>query len=367
VSGDAFDASPSRWRTTPRSALLAAIGMTKRIAPALFLAVAVPVTLAASALALMQGPAGLGVGDVLRGLVWAVGLHGGDPQNAWIVVEIRLPRVLVALLAGASLAIAGAIMQAVFRNPLASPEIMGTSAGAALGAVLAIAGGLAATSSLATPAAAFAGAGVVSVLVYLAAAGPGGLSVTGLLLAGIAMNTLVGALTAFVIALFSRHAEITGPVLFWLMGGLETQTMQNAAIVGGGVVVFGLGALPFVRDMDLLTLRDESAASLGVDVGLVRQLLLLVACGLTATAVSCTGGIVFVGLVVPHMVRLLVGPAHRGLLPCAAVTGALVLVGADAVVKLLPQAQLRLGVVTSLIGAPFFLHLLVRHRRGGRL
>lgn len=322
-------------------------------------------TLAAACVHLASGSYPLGIGDIATGLGRELGLVGGADEKAqWILVELRLPRLLVALFAGASLAMAGVIMQAVFRNPLASPEVMGTAAGAAFGAVLAIVSGLAAASTLAAPAAAFAGAGAVSLMVYVAAAGPGGVSVTGLLLAGIAMNTLIGALIAFVIALFFRNTEIAGPVLFWLMGGLETQTMQNAGIVGGGLLVFGVTALPFLRDMDLLTLKDESAESLGINVGRLRQILLFLACGLTASAVSCTGGIVFVGLVVPHLVRLSIGPAHRRLLPGAAITGALVLVLADCVVKLFPGAQLRLGVVTSLIGAPFFLHLLQRYRRG---
>jgi len=123
--------------------------------------------------------------------------------------------------------------------------------------------------------------------------------------------------------------------------------------------------VPFVRDMDLLTLKDESASSLGVNVSRLRKVLLAIACGITATAVSSTGGIVFVGLVVPHMVRLLVGPAHRALVPCAAVGGGLILLLADGVVQASPeQANLRIGVVTAVLGAPFFLYLLARHRRG---
>jgi len=339
--------------------------MQRRLRPLPYFAIAIVATLVAACVHLAKGSFPLGFGDVVSGLGRGLGMvDGAAEKSQWILLELRLPRLLVALFAGASLAVAGVMMQAVFRNPLASPEVMGTAAGAALGAVLAIVSGFATASTLAAPSAAFVAAGVVSVIVYVAAAGPGGVSVTGLLLAGIAMNTLVGALIAFVVALFFRNTEIAGPVLFWLMGGLETQPMQNAWIVGGGLLVFGVAAVPFLRDMDLLTLKDESAESLGVDVGRLRQILLVLACGLTASAVACTGGIVFVGLVVPHLVRLLIGPAHRGLLPCAAVTGALVLVLADCVVKLFPGAQLRLGVVTSLIGAPFFLHLLSRYRRG---
>jgi iron complex transport system permease protein len=139
-------------------------------------------------------------------------------------------------------------------------------------------------------------------------------------------------------------------------------------ITGGGLVLFGGALIPFLRDMDVLTLKEESAASLGLDVARVRQMLLLLACGLTAATVANTGGITFIGLVVPHMGRLLVGPSHRGLLPCVAVLGALVLVLSDYVCKLAPaDFNLRLGVVTSMLGAPFFLVLLVRHRQGKAL
>lgn len=326
--------------------------------------------LAAGVFSLAQGRADLTVGEVVRALAGGAGLVDGvDETHATIVNVVRLPRILVAALAGACLALAGAVMQAVFRNPLASPEVMGTAAGSALGAVAAIALGLAGVSGLAVTAMAFLGAALVSWVVYVAASGPQGVSVTGLLLAGIAVNTLVGAGTTFVVSMVFGDYQASAEVMHWLMGGLDkVHGATPVAIVGGGLVAFGMLLAPFVRDMDLLTLREEGAASLGVNVPLVRQVLLLAACGLTAAAVSCTGGIVFIGLVVPHMVRLVVGPAHRGLLPCAALTGGLVLVLADLACKSMPGASsLPLGVATSAIGGPYFFWLLTRYRRGHAL
>ncbi|MDP6930345.1 MAG: iron ABC transporter permease [Planctomycetota bacterium] len=338
-----------------------------RVRALLYLPAVVALTAAVALFALAQGP-GLTFGRVLEALGSGLGMASAEAQDGVIVNEVLLPRVLVAILSGASLAMAGTVMQALFRNPLASPEVLGTSAGSALGAVVAIAAGLAGVSIFAAPAFAFAGASLVSIFVYLAASRAGGFSITGILLAGIAMNTLVGAVTVFFVSLSFQNFQSSAPIMFWLMGGLDLVGFPHAAIVGGGLVIFGVLSLPLLRDMDLLALREESAASLGVDIKRLRITLLIVACGMTATAVSCTGGIAFIGLVVPHMVRLMVGPSHRALIPCAAVTGSLVLLSAYCVCKMVPaESELRPGVVTSLLGAPFFFWLLIRHRRGSEL
>ncbi len=332
-----------------------------------FVALAGAALLVAAVALWLRPSAGFGWDRVLRGLAGGFGVEdAASPIDVAVLFELRLPRILTAIFAGASLAVAGTVMQAVFRNPLASPDVMGTQAGAALGAVIAIALGIASEWALAAPAGAFLGAGLVSAIVFVAAAGPGGVTVTGVLLAGMALNSLVGAATAFVVSVF-HHGDFTrsGELLQWLMGGLENSTLQAAAIVGGGLLVFGSATLPFWRDLDVLTLEDDSAASLGIDIVRLRIVLLVLACGVTATAVSSTGGIAFVGLVVPHMARLLVGPAHRALIPSAAVGGALILLLADCVVQWFGvEVNLRIGVVTATLGAPFFLYLLARHRRG---
>jgi iron complex transport system permease protein len=306
--------------------------------------------------------------DTCRSLLHALGVGEGDPLRDYTVVQVRLPRLLVALAGGASLAIAGTVMQASFRNPLAAPDIVGTTAGAALGGAIAIVARLAERSSLAVPAASLLGATLVTWLVFALAGTRQRFSVAGLLLAGVALNTLFGALTSFVVTKSFGNFSASGDVLFWLMGGLSWRTWEHAAITVGGLLVFAAAIGTRVRELDVLTLGDDSALSLGVDVTQARRWLLWFAAGITATTVASTGGIAFLGLVVPHLARLLVGPAHRRLLPVAALLGSALLVAADLACRNVPaQWNLPLGVVTGLIGAPYFLFLLHRHRRGEEL
>ncbi len=288
-----------------------------------------------------------------------------DDVDAYILRDLRLPRLLVAIFGGASLAIAGAVMQASFRNPLASPDVIGTAAGAAFGGALAIVVGLSDLSVVNTPAIALVCAIGVTWLVFVLAGANERFSVANLLLAGVALNTLVGALTAFVVTFRFDNYTASSRVLFFLMGGLEGRTWEHAAITSIGCLGFAALVWPRARELDLLTLRDDSAHSLGIDAARARRTLVWCACGLTATTVSNTGGIAFVGLVVPHLARLLVGPGHRVLLPTSALLGALLMVASDLGCRLLPPSlNLRLGVVTALLGAPYFLFLLARQRRG---
>lgn len=335
---------------------------------ALLSGLAIAVAIAAAA-HLVLAPAGFGAGAVVRALAGLVGIgDGGDPLERQIVLQLRLPRVLVAVFGGAALALAGTVMQAAFRNPLASPDIVGTAAGAALGGALAIVAGVAAVSALAVPFAALAGATVVTWAVFAFAGIGARFSATSLLLAGVALNTLAGALTTFVVTMSVDNYSASSSVLFWLMGGLDAQTWGKALITAGGAIAFGTALLLRSRDLDLLVLQDDSAFSLGLDAARARRWSLWFACGLTATTVANTGGIAFLGLVVPHLARLLFGPAHRLLLPSAALLGALVLLLADIVCRSLPiTVNLRLGVITSILGAPYFLFLLQRHRRGEAL
>lgn len=291
-----------------------------------------------------------------------------DAIDAYILRDLRLPRLLVAVFGGASLAIAGAVMQAGFRNPLASPDVIGTAAGAAFGGALAIVLGLSDLSVVNTPAMALVCAIGVTWLVFVLAGANERFSVANLLLAGIALNTLVGALTAFVVTFRFDNYTASSRVLFFLMGGLEGRTWEHAAITSIGCLGFAALVWPRARELDLLTLRDDSAHSLGIDAARARRTLVWCACGLTATTVSNTGGIAFVGLVVPHLARLLVGPGHRVLLPTSALLGALLMVASDLGCRLLPPSlNLRLGVVTAFLGAPYFLYLLARQRRGATL
>ncbi len=343
--------------------------VSKRLSPTAFLVIAVPATLLLATLSLLQGPKDLSLGQLLESLAAGLGLVDGVHQGQQAIVNtVRLPRMLGCVLGGACLAMAGTVMQAVFRNPLASPEIIGTTQGAAFGGVIAIALGFSAQFTCATQLASFAGAWLVTVVVFVIASGPAGFSVFSLLLAGIAVNSLMGALISFTMTLRFDNWVASSEILFWLLGSMEKVTPEDSWILLTGLLVFGLPLVAYLRDLDLLTLKDDGAAALGVNVARLRKVLVVLACGLAATTVSVTGGIFFIGLVVPHMARLIVGPAHRGLLPCAGVLGAFVLLLADYLCRVVfPGAGLRVGVVTSVLGAPFFLFLLARHRRGKEL
>lgn len=301
---------------------------------------------------------------------WLAGAETGPDEalDVYVVGQLRLPRLVVAWFGGAALGVAGAVMQAVFRNPLASPDIIGTSAGAAFGGAIALSLDWVALSMLVAPAASLGGALLITWLVFVLARAGTRFSATGLLLAGVALNTLVGALTSFVVTFTFDNYTSSSRVLFWLMGGLDLRTWPHAAITAGGFVLFSALLAGRARQLDLLTLRDDSAHSLGIDPQRARRWLVWVACGLTATTVANTGGIVFVALVVPHLARLCVGPAHRLLLPTSALLGAGLLVFSDWLCRITPaDMNLRLGVVTAVLGAPYFLFLLRRHRRGEEL
>ncbi|HEX9009226.1 MAG TPA: iron ABC transporter permease [Holophagaceae bacterium] len=287
----------------------------------------------------------------------------GDELARTVVWDFRLPRTLVGLAAGAALAASGTVMQAFFRNPLADPGLLGVSSGGALGAVAVLALGpslgLAAASLWTLPVAstlgAFAATGAVMMLAER------GASTERLLLSGVALNALLGAGTSFLLTITAGHFEVNAQILFWLMGGLENRSWEH---VWMGVPLIALGCallLPLGRGLNLLSLGEQSAQSLGVDVRRLRRKLIVLATVLTALA-TATGGIIgFVGLVVPHVLRLAWGPDHRRLLPAAMLGGGAFLLACDLVTRLFPIG-LRLGVVTAVVGGPFFLWLLRRPR-----
>lgn len=300
----------------------------------------------------------LGVGDMPLGLsrIWA-GLMRADQMAAVVIWQIRLPRVLVGLAVGAGLSASGVVMQAYFRNSLASPGLLGVSSGGAAGAVIAIAAGWSAVSLWFVPFAAIVGAfGATAAVLVLAQRGA---STERLLLAGVALNALLGAVTSFVLARFAGLYERNTQIIFWLLGGLEDRTWEHA-LMAALVAPAALALWPLGRPMDLLSLGETEAQSLGVDVPRLRRTLLALATILAAIATAVAGMVGFVGLVVPHMLRLLVGPEHKRLVPLAIVAGAAFVLACDLVSR--TTGGLRLGVVTSLLGGPFFLWLLRRHR-----
>jgi len=286
-----------------------------------------------------------------------------DNVDAQIFFVARLPRVLAAALVGAALALAGVVFQALLRNPLASPDTLGVSAGAALGAVLAITFNADFTllGVTAVPLASFAGSIGALIIVYgLSAARRRGTSTLVLLLAGVTLTALLSAISAFVRYL----ADFTETLrtVRWLMGSLDVGAFTPIAIatVPMGIAITGFAMLP--RILDLISMGAESAAARGVDVTRAERVALVSASLATGSAVALAGPIGFVGIVVPHLVRLLVGADHRVVLPASALFGASFLIGCDLVARILfAPTEVPVGVVTALIGGPFFLWLLFRH------
>jgi len=287
--------------------------------------------------------------------IWAIICgDGGGSLHEVIIMKIRLPRVIFAALVGASLSVSGAAFQAVLRNPLADPYILGVSGGAALGSVLAIT--LGGYSLLVLPLSAFCGALIALVAVYMVARSSRGDSHT-LILAGVMVGSLAAALLLFF--LWLAPSDSVRNAVFWLAGNLSNVRIDW---LPWGYLVSVLAFLVLWRQsrvLDLFTQGEDCAADLGLDVPRARLLIFAVAGVLVAMAVSMAGLVGFVGLVIPHVVRLLWGPGHARLLPAAALAGAAFMVFADALSRVvLAPAELPVGVVTALIGAPFFLYLL---------
>ena len=287
-----------------------------------------------------------------------------DVTSRRIIEHIRLPRIAVAALVGMALALSGATLQALFRNPMADAGVLGVSSGGALGAVIAIVTGLQALHVLFLPAIAFGGALATAFLVYALATLGGRLSISALLLTGLAVSSFLGACITAVLLFNVYQLEAVREVLYWLAGGLDARRWQHAWLAAGPILVGSVVLYAFARDLNVMLAGEESAHALGVRVATVRRILLGVTALMTGVAVSVSGTIGFVGLMAPHMLRIVVGSDHRLLLPASALGGAIFLIAADTVARLAIQpAELRVGVVTALVGAPFFLFLLYRNRR----
>jgi len=313
-----------------------------------------------------NGSSDISYGDVARILLKGMGVPGmGEFPDAQmrIVHMVRLPRALIGVLVGAALAVAGATMQGIFRNPLADPGIIGVSAGGALGAVLAVTSGLAVASLWTLPLCAFGGAMVAATVVYLLSLVNGRTQVATLLLGGVALNSFLSAGTSAVLLLAADYGEVQA-ILAWIIGGLRGRGQPHLDVIVLPILLCIVLLYAFSRDLNLLLLGEETAQGLGVNVGRTRFALLALATLVAATAVSVAGGIGFIGLIVPHAVRLVVGPDHRVLLPASALGGAVFLVIGDTVARLvLRPAELQVGLITAMLGGPFFLFLLWRSRR----
>ncbi len=306
------------------------------------------------------GPADISFGDVWASIASHLGL-GESPLSVLrdgIVWELRLPRVLTAAAVGAGLALSGAVMQAITRNPLADPYLLGLSSGASLGAVAVLLLG----AALLLPVAAFVGAMAALVVTLVLASALGSITPTRTVLAGLAVSAFAGAVTSLII-FWTVTGDSYREILGWLLGSLSGARWPAVAITFAAILIAGIPVMLTGRLLDSFAFGDVSAASLGVNVSGTRWGLLAASALLTGAMVSVSGSIGFVGLVLPHAVRLLVGPGHRALLPLAALSGAIFLVWADTAARsLFEPRELPVGIVTALIGAPVFALLLARRR-----
>jgi len=326
----------------------------------------VAVVLLAAGRGQLDVPPGEVLGSLLHRLGSLFGLEIGSlpshPQGENALWQVRFPRVALGVVVGAALASAGAMMQGVFGNPLAEPGVVGVSAGAALAAASAIAFGITVLGVWTIPAFAFAGGLVTTLLVYLMSRDGGRTEVVTLVLTGIAVNAVANAGMALV--MFLADTQAREQIIFWTLGSLNGTRWQYVGIVAPLCALGIAGALSLSRRLDLLALGDRAARHVGVDVERLRIVSILLVAVLAAAAVSFCGVIGFVGLVVPHLIRILLGPAHRLLIPASALGGALLLVAADLGARtLVAYADLPIGMLTALVGGPFFFWLLRRTRR----
>lgn len=337
--------------------------MTTRtaVAPLVAGVVLAALLLVALLVAVTVGPAPIGVADVWRSIAAHLGLAESTlpATSDAIVWDLRLPRALIAMFVGASLAVCGAVMQSVTRNPLADPYLLGLSSGASLGAVAVIV----LTWTLALPLAAFAGA-LIALLATIALAGAfGAITPPRIILAGIAVSAVFSALTSITI-FWSTTGDSFREILSWLLGSIAGATWSGVGIIGAAFVLVGVPLLLSANVLDAFQFGDTDARALGVDVTRARWVLLGTTALLTGAAVAVSGAIGFIGLVIPHAVRLTSVRVGRALLPLAALAGAVLLLGADTIARTaFAPRELPVGIVTALIGAPVFGVLLARAKR----
>ncbi|WP_214084092.1 iron ABC transporter permease [Methanoculleus sp.] len=309
----------------------------RRTAPITILAL-VCILLISLACAVALGPTGISPGSLIT------------QPNAWMIVwDIRLPRVLAAALVGCALAVAGTAMQGLFRNPMADPYIIGTSSGGALGATVAIV----LFAGTGRPVFAFAGAMAATFAVYFIARKGGKIPVETLLLSGVALSTLLSAFLSFLMYTAGKSLH---QIMFWLMGGFWNVSW-NDVVVALPILIGSAGIYLFARDVNILSLNEEDAAHLGVNVERVKRILLALSAFVTGVAVAVAGSIGFIGLITPHVMRLIVGPDHRFLFPAAALAGAILLVWSDTLTRTFTN-DMPVGIITACFGAPFFIYLL---------
>lgn len=283
--------------------------------------------------------------------------------STYIIWQVRLPRVILSVLVGASLAISGAILQGIFKNPMAEPYIIGVSFGGAFGATIVIlfGAGFGLVTTFSIPLFAFTGALIASVVVYRLASVGGRVPVSALILSGIAISSFLSALISLMMAFKGRDLYT---LVFWLMGGFSARNWYHVGMVLPFFIIAFPVVFAFARELNVMLLGDERAKQLGIDVEKAKKYLIVASALLAGAAVSVSGLIGFVGLIIPHVVRLIIGPDHRLLIPCVALAGGIFLVFADTLSRvLLPPTEIPVGIITALFGAPFFIYLLRSKRQ----
>ena len=356
-----------------RGSLLMRAGQTRstgdRTAIArLTLAVLVVLSVVALALSITTGASDASAVGVIGALLSGAEDTALSLRDRIIVFDIRMPRALLGFLIGAALAMSGAVMQGLFRNPLADPGLVGISSGAALGAVLMIvlgsalpAGVMLTLGPYALPVAAFVGGLLTTLLLYRIATRGGQTSVATMLLAGIAIAALAGAVTGILI--YMADDKQLRDITFWGLGSLSGMTWIKL-FAAGPIILVALLVVPFLsRGLNAITLGEAAAFHMGVKVQRLKYIAIVAVAGAVGASVAVSGGIGFVGIVVPHLLRIVIGPDHRYLLPASALLGGVLLLGADMLARIIvAPAELPIGIITALAGAPFFLWVLLRNR-----
>jgi len=342
----------------------------RRRTGAIALLVLAPMLLVSALVSISVGPAGIPLGELLSAIgYWLTGA-GEAPSRATeaVLVSIRLPRMMMGIAVGFLLAIAGAILQGLFRNPLADPGLIGISSGAALGAVTSIVLGGGVLASLAAPlgdyqlpALAFAGALIVTTILYAVSTRDGRTSVPTMLLAGIALAAIAAALIGMVI--YVSNDQQLRDINFWMLGSLSGATwVKLLALVPLGAIV-AVVAVMIAPGLNAITLGEAEAGHLGIPVQTLKCMAIVAVAAAVGAAVAFTGTIGFVGLIIPHLLRLTIGPDHRFLLPASGLAGAILILLADLVCRtVVAPAELPIGIIMALLGGPFFLWLLLRRR-----
>lgn len=337
-----------------------ALKMTQKAVPAVLLLVLLCLMIIAGTI----GSAKIPLSDVARIVISPIfpGADDGVKQSFKIIIRmVRLPRVLLSVLAGMGLAISGAVFQGIFRNPMANPYILGVSSGAAFGATLGMILGLQITflGVGAVPLSAFIGAIGASLLVYILSGG--GKSVMPLLLSGIALGFF---LTALMSLLMYFNRDQLERIVYWSMGSFNAANWTKVALTAPVILSGGIVILFFARDLNLMVLGDDTARGLGIPVRYSRIIFLLTSTIITASAVSVSGIIGFVGLIIPHIIRIITGPDHRTLIPNSMLAGGIFLLLSDTLARtVLSPTEIPVGIITSLAGAPYFLLLLYQRRK----